>query len=39
LSTDNRGLLLLPGLVYDEGGTLGFLLRDLLGFDGGGELG
>jgi hypothetical protein len=31
-------LLFLPGLVNDEGGTLGVLLSDLLGFDGGGEL-
>jgi hypothetical protein len=27
----------LAGFVDDEGGALGFLLRDLLGFDGGGE--
>jgi len=32
-------LFLLPGFVYDESGTLGFLLGDLLGFDGGGEFG
>jgi hypothetical protein len=32
-------LLLLPGLVDDEGGTLGVLLGNLLGFDCGGELG
>jgi hypothetical protein len=32
-------LLLLAGFVDNEGGTLGFLLRDLLGFDGGGEFG
>ena len=39
LSADDHGLLLLAGLVDDEGGTLGFLLGDLLGFDCGGELG
>ena len=39
LGADNHGLLLLAGLVDDEGGTLGFLLGDLLGFDCGGELG
>jgi hypothetical protein len=38
LSSDHHGLLFLPGLVNDEGGTLGVLLSDLLGFDGGGEL-
>jgi hypothetical protein len=32
-------LLLLAGFVDDEGGALGFLLGNLLGFDGGGELG
>jgi len=32
-------LFLLTGLVDDEGGALGFLLGDLLGFDGGGEFG
>jgi hypothetical protein len=32
-------LLLLAGLVDDEGGALGFLLGDLLGFHGGGEFG
>jgi hypothetical protein len=32
-------LLLLSGLVDDEGGTLGVLLGNLLGFDCGGELG
>jgi hypothetical protein len=39
LSADDHGLLLLAGLVDDEGGTLSFLLGDLLGFDCGGELG
>jgi hypothetical protein len=39
LGADNHGLLLLAGLVNDEGGTLGFLLGDLLGFNCGGELG
>jgi hypothetical protein len=39
LGADDHGLLLLAGLVDDEGGTLGFLLGDLLGFDCGGELG
>jgi len=39
LSLDNHSLLLLAGLVDDEGCPLGFLLGDLLGFDGGGELG
>jgi hypothetical protein len=29
----------LAGLVDDEGGTLGFLLGDLFGFNGGGEFG
>jgi hypothetical protein len=32
-------LLLLSGLVDDEGGALGFLLGDLLGFDGGRKFG
>jgi hypothetical protein len=32
-------LLLLAGFVDDEGGALGFLLGDLLGFDGGSEFG
>jgi hypothetical protein len=32
-------LLFLSRFVDDEGGALGFLLSDLLGFDGGGELG
>ena len=32
-------LLLLAGLVDDKGGTLGFLLGDLLGFDGSGKFG
>ena len=39
LGANNHGLLLLASLVYDEGGALGFLLGDLLGFDCGGELG
>jgi hypothetical protein len=39
LGADDGGLLLLAGLVDDEGGALGFLLGDLLGFDCGGELG
>ena len=39
LGSDDHGLLLLPGLVNDEGGTLGVLLSNLLGFDSGGELG
>jgi hypothetical protein len=39
LSTDNGGLLLLAGFVDDEGGTLSFLLCNLLGFDGGSEFG
>jgi len=39
LGADDHGLLLLAGLVDDEGGTLGFLLGDLLGFDCGGEFG
>jgi len=32
-------LFLLTGFVDNEGGALGFLLGDLLGFDGGGEFG
>lgn len=39
LGADDGGLFLLAGFVDDEGGALGFLLRDLLGFDGGGEFG
>lgn len=39
LGSDDHGLLLLPGLVNDEGGTLSILLSNLLGFDSGGELG
>lgn len=39
LGSDNHGLLFLPGLVNDEGGTLGVLLSNLLGFDSSGELG
>lgn len=39
LGSDDHGLLLLPGLVNNEGGTLGILLSDLLGFNSGGELG
>jgi hypothetical protein len=39
LCADDGGLLLLAGLVDDEGGALGFLLGDLLGFYGGGEFG
>lgn len=39
LCADDGGLLLLAGFVDDEGGALGFLLGDLLGFDGGGEFG
>jgi hypothetical protein len=37
LGSDNHGLLLLPGLVDDEGSTLCVLLSDLFGLDGGGE--
>lgn len=37
LRADDVGLLLLSRFVDDEGGALGFLLRDLLGFDRGGE--
>lgn len=39
LGSDNHGLLFLPGLVNDEGGTLGVLLGNLLGFNSGSELG
>ena len=39
LGSDDHGLLLLSGLVDDEGGTLGVLLGNLLGFDCGGEFG
>jgi len=39
LGADNGGLLFLAGFVDHEGGALGFLLCDLLGFDGGGEFG
>jgi hypothetical protein len=39
LCADNGGLLLLARFVDDEGGTLCFLLCDLLGLDGSGELG
>ena len=39
LRTHDRGLFFLSGFVDDEGGALGFLLRDLLGFDCGCELG
>jgi hypothetical protein len=39
LGADDGGLLLLAGFVDDEGGALGFLLGDLLGFNGGGEFG
>jgi hypothetical protein len=39
LGADNSGLLFLAGFVDHEGGALGFLLGDLLGFDGGGEFG
>lgn len=39
LSADNHGLLLLAGLVDDEGSTLCFLLGYLLGFDCGGKFG
>lgn len=39
LGADDSGLLFLAGFVDYEGGALGFLLRDLLGFDGGGEFG
>lgn len=39
LGAHNGGLLLLAGFVDDESGTLRFLLCDLLGLDGSGELG
>lgn len=39
LRPHDRGLLLLPRLVDNEGGALGLLLRYLLGFDCGGEFG
>jgi hypothetical protein len=39
LSADDGSLLLLAGLVDNEGGSLGLLLGNLLGFDGGGEFG
>ena len=39
LGSDDHGLLLLPGLVNNESGTLCILLSNLLGFDSGGELG
>jgi hypothetical protein len=39
LSADDGGLLLLAGLVDNEGGSLSLLLGNLLGFDGGGEFG
>jgi hypothetical protein len=39
LRADDGGLLLLAGLVDDEGGALGFLLGDLLGFNGSGKFG
>jgi hypothetical protein len=39
LGADDGGLLLLAGFVDDEGGALGFLLGDLLGFNCGCELG
>jgi hypothetical protein len=39
LGANDGGLLLLAGFVDDEGGPLGFLLGDLLGFYGGGEFG
>lgn len=39
LGTDDGGLLLLTGLVDEESCTLGFLLSDLLCFNGGGEFG
>lgn len=39
LGSDNGGLFLLAGLVDEESGLLGFLLGDLLGFDGSGEFG
>jgi hypothetical protein len=39
LGSDNHGLLFLPSLVDDEGGTLGILLSNLLSFNSSGELG
>lgn len=39
LGTDNEGLLLLAGLVDEEGSALGLLLSYLLGFDSGGKFG
>ena len=39
LGSHNGSLFLLAGFVDDEGGALGFLLGDLLGFDDGGEFG
>jgi hypothetical protein len=39
LGPDNGGLFLLAGLVDEESGSLGILLGDLFGFNGGGELG
>jgi hypothetical protein len=39
LGANDGSLLLLASLVDNEGGTLRFLLGDLLRFDGGGELG
>ena len=39
LGTDNRGLFLLPGLVDEESGPLGFLLSYLFRFDSGSEFG
>lgn len=39
LGADDGSLLLLAGLVDDEGGPLSLLLRNLLGFDCGSELG
>jgi hypothetical protein len=39
LGSDDSSLLLLTGLVDEEGGSLSVLLCDLFSFDGGGELG
>ena len=39
LRAHDGSLFLLAGFVNDEGGALGFLLGDLLGFDCGGEFG
>lgn len=39
LGSDDGGLFLLAGLVDEESSSLGFLLGDLFGFDGSGELG